>query len=141
MITVNRNAVMLDSTCVSDRRSIMSSYSDITDDAQTVYKFATETLEAEISELANTAANGITAAQEAYANVAATVAGQTGFSVGDIKETAGTPTPANEWLQCNGAAISSEYSALIAVVGSTLPNIAADNSKFTAYIYAGRPDS
>lgn len=59
--------------------------------------------------------------------------------IGEIEIVRTSPSPATEWLLCDGGAVPETYPVLRELVGSTLPDIAPNDNRFSAWIYGGKP--
>ena len=59
--------------------------------------------------------------------------------IGEIEMVRTSPSPASEWLLCDGGTVPAAYPVLRELVGSTLPDIAPNDNRFSAWIYGGKP--
>ena len=126
-------------SAVTDNRQTLYTLDEIYDPVNTVYEYINSGFETHIASVVNAASAAVTSAASYESQAKEIALAQQGLTIGDLRQAVNHPTPTDEWLQCNGSAISTAYATLRALVGSTTPVIAADDSRLTVWIYAGAP--
>lgn len=59
--------------------------------------------------------------------------------IGELTQCRRSPTPADEWVLCNGGAVPASYPALNELLDGTLPDICTATDRYRTWIYAGSP--
>ena len=59
--------------------------------------------------------------------------------LGEVEILLDPPTPAKEWLPCDGTPVPQAYPQISALVGETMPDFPQYDSRFSAWMYAGQP--
>lgn len=135
-IRVTRGSTVLSSTDITDRRTSLITLSAISDIVNEVYTFSVSGIEDLISELQSKAQSAINTANTDIEALTELVDNQRSTYVGDLRDAISRPS--NQWLECNGGTIPSQYTDLIALLGSTtLPILSANDPRLTVWIYAG----
>lgn len=61
--------------------------------------------------------------------------------IGELTQCRREPSPANEWVLCNGETVPPAYPALSAMLDGTLPNVSTETDRYRTYIYGGAPET
>lgn len=64
---------------------------------------------------------------------------QAGYRVGNVLTARARPSPAVNWLLCDGGNVPATYPTLSALLGGTLPDITPADARLSAWIYGGTP--
>lgn len=141
IIEVPRAATALNVANITDNRSLLDPLANIYSSILEVYDFTTSGIEERIAEIMDQGDEDMSSANQMIAQLTNMVENSRDVFVGDIREAAVRPTPNNEWLACNGAAIPVAYTELRSLIGASMPTVSTGDSRMTAWMYAGTPAS
>lgn len=106
-----------------------------------VYDFLTSGIDGAVDDLLAYAEQILQKGRDTIAAIeSASQAAGVAKPIGEVETLRKSPVPAEEWLACDGSAVPANYPALSALLGGTLPTIIPEDSRFTAWIYGGRPE-
>lgn len=139
VLRIPRSATSLSTQDVTDLRVITPALGDFYATVQEAFEFTSGGMEDEVDRIVAIGTDALDEADVAMSTIRTILSSKADLHVGDLKEARNRPAPSNEWLQCNGATISTSYAELRSLIGTTTPSLSADDSRFTVWIYAGEP--
>lgn len=106
-----------------------------------IYKYLTEGIDQKAAQLMSESERILQKGDTAISRIQ-TILVEKGVApvVGELQSALNHPLPTEEWLLCDGTRTPVAYPKLIAVIGSTLPNISVTADKVKTFIYAGKSE-
>lgn len=135
LIRVRRGASTLYESDVTDNRTILQPLSELSAGGLSAFRFLTSGIDAEVERITARSAAAIAAAEESIDGLRAAIAAKRGDEIGDIQ--AAAAAPGAPWLLCDGSPVPEAYTALIALIGATLPDLEPEDDRLAYYIYGG----
>ena len=145
-IRVRRGATYIDAADITDVRAesglcdAVHTLSALTARAAHVHAYFTsdigakfDALEQAVTSLAEAADAKVQALERQIAGAGAA------YIPGDLTTARTPPTPANEWLLCDGGPVPDAYPLLTLLLTGTLPDISRAADRYKTYIYGGQP--
>lgn len=145
-ISVRRGATSLTPSDITDLRGdsalcgSVAPLSSIAGGVIRVYEFLTSGIDQEVARLTDMSEKVCEKADAAIGELDDAIKKAGGSAeIGDLTICRNQPMPENEWLLCDGNAVSSQYQGLRSLIGAVLPDISRPENRYRTYIYAGHP--
>lgn len=145
LLRVRRGATTISEQDVTDLRDDtglcgrVTSIGSISTAALKVYAFLSGGIDDEVSRIVGLAEEAVSKGSAAVEDLETLIRQRTGNATGDVVLSAQRPSPAAEWLLCDGGTVPSIYPDLSAMLSGSLPNIQPTDDRLKGYIYSGPP--
>lgn len=139
-VRLGSTAISADDIQKAEEAVPLKSMDAVASEVVEIYEYLNSGIEERVEEIAQQADEIIAEADKTVDKIAdAIAAAEVTKPVGEVEFLRKDPTPAKEWLKCDGSPVPPEYQQVQELVGASTPTFPFIPPKFGAWMYAGTP--
>lgn len=138
LVRVKRGSIGLTAADITDMRKYIIPLNWLSSSALWVYNYLSTGIDEDVESIIYLTKQETYRAYISYVQLKTEISARGGNpQIGDLLTSCIPPTPADQWLLCNGSDVPEQYEELSDLVSGKLPDIHNQDERFKTYMYGG----